>query len=231
MKHEGAKGDGGLVIIGAGQFGKIAADYFAQDTGYNPVAFAVERAFLPEKRKYRGLPVEPLEDLPGKYPPEKFTVFVAISFTRLNRERARLLATAREAGYQAASYLSPAAFVSADSDIGENVFLFEKCVIQHGCKLEDNIIMWSGSQVAHETTVRKNCFLSSSVIVSGECEIGANTFLGAGAIMGHKVKIGRDCTIGAGAVVTQNIPDDAAIKPERPPVRENASRRLWKVRR
>lgn len=230
MKPEETKGSGRLVIVGAGDFGKIAADYFEQNTDYKPAALAAERAFLPEKREYRGLPIEAFEDLPAKYPPEKFSAFVALIYTRLNRDRTRLLAAMRNAGYRIASYLSPAAFISPDSDVGENVFVFEHNVIQTGCVLEDNVILWSGNHVGHESVLRKNCFLASHVVVSGHCDIGENTFIGVNAAIGHNVSIGRDCTIGAGAVIARNIPDDAAVQPEHSPVRENISRRLWKVR-
>ena len=223
------KSGGKIVIIGTSEFGEIAFDYFSRDSRYEVAGFAVERAYLRET-ELCGLPVVAFEDMAAHYPPGEFEVFTALTYSRLNRDRARLVAAACAAGYRCASYLSPAAFVSPNAEIGENVFVFENNVIQHRCKLEDNVILWSGNHIGHSAVVRQNSFISSHVVVSGLCDIGENCFIGVNAAIGNGVKIGRDCTIGAGARIVRDMPDNAAVQPEASPVRENISRRLWKIR-
>ena len=221
--------NGNIIIIGASDFGKIAFDYFCHDSHWKVAGFAVERAYL-HQSEVCGLPLVALEDLSSHYPPSEFSVFVALTYDSLNRSRARIVNTTRAAGYRCVSYISSAAFVSPDVEIGENVFIFENNVVQHFCKLENNVILWSGNHIGHRSIIRKNCFIASHVVVSGLCEIGENCFIGVNAAIGNGISLGRDCTIGAGAVITRDVPENAAVQPEQSPVRENISRRLWRVR-
>jgi carbonic anhydrase/acetyltransferase-like protein (isoleucine patch superfamily) len=136
----------------------------------------------------------------------------------------------RQAGYRSVSYLSSSAFVSPNISIGENTFVFENNTIQHLCQLEDNVILWSGNHVGHRSVIRKNCFISSHVVISGFCDIGDNCFVGVNSTIGNNLTIGKDCTIGAGSIITSDLLENSSIAPPKSPVRENISRRLWKVR-
>jgi hypothetical protein len=95
-----------LVIVGDSAFAEIAREYFDADTGYEVVAFSVETPFL-KRETLHGLPVLPFETLEQRCDPAGHDVFVACTYTQLNRLRARLAAAARARGYKLASYVSP----------------------------------------------------------------------------------------------------------------------------
>jgi sugar O-acyltransferase (sialic acid O-acetyltransferase NeuD family) len=192
-----------LIIVGDGEFGEIAYEYFTHDSPYRVVAFAVEQAFLTKSELF-GLPVVPFETLEQNYSPSEHSTFVAVTFTQLNRVRARLYRAAKAKGYTPASYISSHAFVWHDVQIGENCFIFENNVVQYRAAIGNNVILWSGNHIGHRSVVRDHCFLSSHVVVSGYCEIGESAFLGVNCTIGDRVNIGADCIIGAGAVVVRN---------------------------
>ena len=133
--------------------------------------------------------------------PEGFRVFVAVSYTGLNRVRARLLETADKKGFKACSYISPKAFIGKAAEIGENCFIFENVSIQRAAKICDNVTIWTGSSIAHRTVVGANCFIASQVAVSGFCTVGENCFLGVNSCIVDRVNIAKDTVVGAGAVV------------------------------
>ncbi len=189
-----------LVIIGEGETGEIAYEYFTKDTAFEVVAFSAEKQHRKNKTLY-GLPVVPLEELEKSFNPDDYRVFVAVSFTGLNRIRARLLETARLKGYRPCSYISPKAFIGEGAQIGENCFIFENVAIQRATKICDNVTIWTGSSIAHHTVVGANCFIASQVAVSGFCNIGEFCFLGANSCTIDRVNIAKDTVIGAGAVV------------------------------
>ena len=99
-----------LVIVGDSAFAEIAREYFDADTGYEVVAFAVETPYL-KRETLHGLPVLPFETLEQRLDPARHDVFVACTYTQLNRLRQRLAADAKARGYKLASYVSPRAFV------------------------------------------------------------------------------------------------------------------------
>jgi sugar O-acyltransferase (sialic acid O-acetyltransferase NeuD family) len=160
----------------------------------------VEKNFIKNHTLF-GLPIVPFEELESYFPPEHHKLFVAISFTQLNRARTRLYQQAKAKGYSFCSYISSNAFIGKNTEIGENCFIFEKAIVQRGTKIGNNVTIWSGSFIGHRSVIKDNCFLASNVAVSGFCEVGENCFLGVNSCMVGGLKIQKDCIIGAGAVV------------------------------
>ncbi|MEP2717118.1 acetyltransferase [Pseudophaeobacter sp.] len=193
-----------LLIIGAGEFADIAYEYFTVDSNYTVVGFAVEREFLGETEKF-GLPVVALEDAPDQFDASKVSAHVAVTSTQLNRVRARLIDAAKSQGYRLANFISPHAMVWRTAELGDNVFIFENNVIQHGVAIEDGCVLWSGNHVGHQTRIRENCFVSSHVVISGYCDIGARSFVGVNASFADKVSTPEDCLVGMAAVVTKSF--------------------------
>ena len=140
-----------LVIVGDGETAEIAYEYFTYDSKYQVAAFTTERAYLKKNRLF-GLPVVPFEDLENLYNPKKYELYVAVSFTELNRVRTRLYKQAKAKGYKLASYVSSKAFIWRNVTIGENCFIFENNTLQYHVKIGNNVTLWSGNR--HWTSKR-----------------------------------------------------------------------------
>ena len=219
-----------LIVVGSGEFAAIACEYFERDTDRKVAAFLANRSFI-EENCLLGRPVMALEDAEEKFPPDRYSVHVAINPQFLNRARAKLFLEMKEKGYSFATYVSPRAFVDPSAVLGDNVFIFEDNVIQRDCVIGDNTVLWSGNHIGHRSRVGQHVFISSHVVLSDSTQIGDYSFLGVNSSFVPMVKVGQDCTIGAGATVTSDVPDDAVVKPARTEIREKASRRYWKVDR
>jgi sugar O-acyltransferase (sialic acid O-acetyltransferase NeuD family) len=192
-----------LVIVGDGETAEIAYEYFTYDSKYQVVAFSVEKAYRKHDTLFK-LPVVPFEDLEKFYSPKKYELYIAISYTELNKVRTRLYKQAKAKGYKLASYVSSKAFVWHNVEIGENCFIFENNTLQYHVKIGNNVTLWSGNHIGHRTVIKDNTFVSSHVTVSGYCEIGESCFIGVNSTLVGAVKIADDCVIGAGAVVLHN---------------------------
>jgi sugar O-acyltransferase (sialic acid O-acetyltransferase NeuD family) len=191
------------VLVGAGEFARIALEYFEHDSDRNVAAFSVEREYIVADR-IEGRPVVAYETLEHDFPPGEFDVFVAIPASGLNRLRTRLFADARRRGYTCATYISSRAFVWRNAHVGQNCFIFENNVVQPFVRIGDNCILWSGNHVGHRTVVHDNVFVASHAVISGYCEIGAGSFVGVNATFNDHVKVAQDNVIGAGALVTRD---------------------------
>src|SRR5579859_4236050 len=145
-------GPGKIVIVGDGEFAEIAYEYFTHDSAFDVAAFAVERPYLKRDSLF-DLPVVAFENLETLYPPSKFGIFVAITFTQLNRVRARLYHSAKAKGYLPVSYVSSQAFVWRNAVIGENCFIFENNVVQYHAQIGNNVVLWSGNHVGHRAVI------------------------------------------------------------------------------
>lgn len=192
-----------LVIVGAGEFAEIAYHYFTRWSPYEVVAFSVEKAFIDKERLFN-LPVVPFEELEKFYGPDEHKIFVAVTYTQLNRVRTKLHKKAKEKGFSFATFVHPTAFVDETAQIGDNCFIFELNNIQYNAKIGNNVIIWSKNHIGHRAVIKDNCFISTGVTISGYCEVGENCFLGVNSCIADYKKIAKDCIIGAGAVVLKD---------------------------
>jgi sugar O-acyltransferase (sialic acid O-acetyltransferase NeuD family) len=211
-----------IVIVGDGEFAKIAYECFTHDSPHDVVAFCVETPFL-KKDKLFGLPVVPFEDVDNRYDPAVHRCFVAITYTQLNRVRARLYHAAKAKGYSPISFVSSRAIVWNDVRMGENCFIFDYNVIQHQAEIGNNVVLRSGNQVGGRAVIRDHCYISSNVVVSDHCDVGESCSLGVNSSIGNNVKIGRDCVLGAGAVIVKDTEPGKVYRGDREPVARMSS--------
>lgn len=204
-----------LVIVGDSAFAEIAHEYFDADSAYEVVGFAVERSYL-KKSELRGLPVVAFEDMHTRYAPGDHDVYVAATYTQLNRLRTRLSKAAKEKGYGLASYVSSRAFVWRNVTFGEHCFIFEDNTLQPFVVVGNNVVMWSGNHIGHHTTIRDNNFISSHVVISGFCDIGESSFLGVNATLANNLTIGRDNWIGPNTAIMKSTEPGAMFKTVQP---------------
>lgn len=217
-----------LVIVGDSAFAEIAREYFDADTDYEVVAFSVEPAFL-KRDTLHDLPVVPFDTLEQHFTPAAHAVFVAVTYTQLNRLRARLAAQAKARGYALASYVSPRAFVWRNVQLGEHCFVFEHNTVQPFVRIGDNVVLWSGNHIGHHSVVEDHCFVSSHVVISGFCRIGSHSFLGVNATLANNVTLGRDNWVGPNTVVMKDTADGALFKTEQPEPARVSATRFFKV--
>jgi sugar O-acyltransferase (sialic acid O-acetyltransferase NeuD family) len=201
-----------LIVVGNSAFAEIAREYFEADTDYEVVGFSVEQAYLKEAT-LAGLPVIAFEELEESFAPGEHDVYVAATYTQLNRLRTRLADAAKARGYGLASYVSSRAFIWRNVELGEHCFVFEDNTVQPFVELGRNVVLWSGNHIGHHSTIGDNTFVSSHVVISGFCEIGENCFLGVNATIANNVTIGRDVWLGPGTNVVKDVPDETFVKP------------------
>ena len=193
-----------LVIVGAGEFAQIAFEYFAHDSDYTVVAFAIDTEYLSdESRVLCGVPVIAIEDMTSLFSPHDHQAFVAIPATSLNSPRMEMCERIRSAGYVLASYVSSHAFVWHNVPIGENTFIFENNVIQPFASIGSGCILWSGNHVGHRATIEDGVFVASHAVISGYCRIGSRSFWGVNCTIIDGVAVAPETVVGAGALVVR----------------------------
>jgi sugar O-acyltransferase (sialic acid O-acetyltransferase NeuD family) len=190
-----------LVIFGAGDIAQLAHYYFRTDSGYEVVAFTVDRAYLKEESSFCGLPLVPFEEVATLYPPERHALFVALSYSALNAVRREKFEQARALGYRLASYVSSRASMLNEGRVGANCFILEDNTVQPFVTIGDDVTLWSGNHIGHHSTVGDHTFIASHVVVSGGVHIGQQCFIGVNATLRDHITVGDRCVIGAGALL------------------------------
>lgn len=115
------------------------------------------------------------------------------------------------------AFVSEAAYVIGDVEIGENSGVFPGAVIRgdfakikigSNTMIEDGSIVHSGALVE----IGNNCIIGHSVVMHG-IKLGNNCLLGNNCTVLDNVKIGNQCIIAAGALVSPNteVPDYSMV--------------------
>jgi sugar O-acyltransferase (sialic acid O-acetyltransferase NeuD family) len=217
-----------LVIVGDSAFAEIAREYFDHDSDYQVVAHSVEQPYL-KQTELHGLPVVPFETLEQQFSPADHHVYVAATYTQLNRLRTRLANAAREKGFALASYVSSRAFVWRNVSLGEHVFIFEDNTVQPFVKIGNNVVLWSGNHIGHHSVVRDNVFISSHVVISGFCDIGENSFLGVNATLANNLALAKDNWLGPNTVIMKNTEPGALFKTDHAEPAAVSANRMFRV--
>jgi sugar O-acyltransferase (sialic acid O-acetyltransferase NeuD family) len=191
-----------IVLFGGGEMAEVIRYYFTHDSIYDVVALTVDREHAGEISS--DLPVVPFDEIESRYPPDRFKMFVALSYRSVNQVRARKYAEAREKGYTLVSYVNSKSTTWPDLSIGDNCFIFENNVIQPFVKIGSDVILWSGNHIGHHSTIHDHCFLASHIVVSGGVTIEPLTFIGVNATLRDHVRIAAECVIGAGALILKD---------------------------
>ena len=192
-----------VVVFGNGEIASVAHFYLTHDSPYEVAAFTVDREFMKQER-FIELPVVPFDKVEAIYPPDRFKMFVSISYRSVNKLRAEKYYQVKAKGYQLISYISSKATTWPGLVIGDNCFIFENNVIQPFVKIGNDVVLWSGNHIGHHTVIKDHCFIASHVVISGSVTIEPYCFLGVNSTLRDGITIAKECVIGAGALILED---------------------------
>lgn len=201
MKKEKKKNE--VVVFGNGEMASLAHFYFQHDSDLEVVAFTVDREYKKED-KFEGIQVVDFEEVAEKFPPDKYYMFVPISFTKMNHLRREKFEAVKELGYTCTNYVSSKATTWPDLNIGENNFIFEDNTIQPFVEIGDNCVLWSGNHIGHHSVIGDHVFITSHVVISGHCEIKDHAMLGVNATIREQTIIEEATLVGMGANIIKD---------------------------
>jgi len=217
-----------LIIIGTGETGLLAYEYFKYDSNYEVAAFSVHKEFISDQT-IEDLPVIAIEDLQEHYPPNEYETFVAISSGKLNRNRRKTYQEIKLKGYTCANYISSKAFVWHNVIIGENCFIFEDNTLQPFVEIGNNVTLWSGNHIGHNSEVKDNAFISSHCVISGFCTIGENSFLGVNCTIENNTVIAKDNFLGASTLLRKDTKIGSFFQNKQSDLAKISSYKLFKI--
>jgi len=217
-----------LIIFGTSDIAQIAKFCFESDFGKSVHGFVLDEEFITEPT-FDGCPIVASSRVTQQFPPEKYDMFVAVSYREMNRVRSTKCEWARSLGYQLLSYVSPRATIFSTFVCGDNCLILEDNTIQPFVKIGSNVFMWSGNHIGHHSVIQDDVFISSHVVVSGGVRIGRGSFVGVNATIRDHVTIGDRALIGAGALVLSDIPDEGVVGATATPLHKLKSSQIRRI--
>jgi sugar O-acyltransferase (sialic acid O-acetyltransferase NeuD family) len=192
-----------LVIFGVSQWAELAHFYFTHDSLHEVVGFTVDRDYLKDD-SFKGLPVVAFEEVERHFAPGDVSMFLPLSFKRMNHVRAERCEAAKAKGYSLASYVSSKATTFPGFACGDNCFILEDNTIQPFVTIGDDVVMWSGNHIGHHTTIGNHVMITSHVVISGCCTIEDFTFFGVNSTVRDETVVAHDTLVGMGASIVKD---------------------------
>jgi serine acetyltransferase len=127
----------------------------------------------------------------------------------LRKRRIRIF---RERNLPMANLISPSAFISPKTFVGNSVVVARDCYIRAKSHIGDFCYLDSGSAVAHDVRLGENVIMTPYTFVAGHIHVGDNVMIGAGSMIVNSypdraLEIGNDVKIMAGTTVMRDVPD------------------------
>lgn len=199
-----------VVLFGLGHIAEVVHYYMTSESDLQVAAFTCDREYINHDR-FHGSPVVPFDEVQKEFPPDRFVMFVALGYQKLNALRAERVAQGKAKGYEVLSFIHENSGLPKDTKTGENCFIMNSVCVHPRVVLGNNVFLFSGALVGHHTTIGDNCWITSNANIAGLVNVGRNCFFAINATVAHKVNIGDNCFIGANALVTKDLRDGQVV--------------------
>jgi sugar O-acyltransferase (sialic acid O-acetyltransferase NeuD family) len=114
--------------------------------------------------------------------------------------RIRLYESIKSLGFILPTIVSPRAYVSKHTSIGEGTIIMHDALINSRAIIGKNCIINTKALIEHEAIVEDNCHISTGAIVNGRAMVRQGSFVGSNAATREAVKTSEQDFIKAGSI-------------------------------
>ena len=189
-----------IVLIGGGGHCKSVIDVIEQEGRFEIVGIVERPDFL--ETDVLGYQIigndSDLVDLAKKY---KYAL-ITVGQIKSPSLRIKLFDLATKAGFTLPNIISPNAYVSKHSSIGNGVVVMHNAIVNASASIGDNCIINSKALIEHDCLISKHCHISTNATINGGVKVESGCFVGSSATTKELITISENSFIKAGSLVT-----------------------------
>jgi len=106
-----------------------------------------------------------------------------------------------KAGFILPSIVSPSAYISKHSKIGNGTVVMGNAIVNANAYIGDNCIINSKALIEHDCLVSNHCHISTNAVINGGVKIGPKCFIGSNVTTKENTTIKENSFIKAGSIV------------------------------
>jgi len=193
-----------IVLIGGGGHCKSCIDVIEQ-AGRFQIAGIVD---VPEKLHQEILGYEIIatdDDLP-RLVNEYENFLITLGQIKNPDKRIRIFQALKELRAKLPVIISPLAYISKHSEIGDGTIIMHYALVNAGAKIGSNCIINTKALIEHDAIIGDHCHIATGAIINGGVKVGSGTFFGSNTVCKEYIEIGENAVIGCGAKIIKNIP-------------------------
>ena len=195
-----------LVIIGAGDHGRVLAD-IARSTGVESIAFIEPGPVRPGDDR-RGPIIEGDLDHPDAWIADADAFAVGLGD---NRRRAEAWARCLQLGLRPATLVHPSAVLLGGAELQPGAQICAGAVIGVDASVAANAIVNTAASIDHDVQVGLHAQVGPGCHLAGRVIVEEGAFLGTGAAVTPGCRIGAWAVVGAGAAVIDDVPPGSTV--------------------
>ena len=188
-----------ILLIGGGGHCKSVIDVIEQEERFE-IAGIVDKPKLLGS-KVLGYPIigndSDLSNLVKKYQ----YALITVGQIRSPSLRVKLFNLANEAGFVLPSIISPNAYVSQHTSIGNGVVIMHNALVNANAVIGDNCIINSKVLIEHDCQIFDHCHISTNATINGGVVVESGCFVGSGSTTKESITIQKNSFIKAGSLV------------------------------
>ena len=137
--------------------------------------------------------------------------FITIGQIKSPEKRISIFQRLKSLGAKLPKIISPLAYVSSNSLVGEGTIVMHNALINAGAEVGKNCIINTKALIEHDAWIGDHCHISTAAVINGGVVVGSGTFFGSSAVSREYIEIGENTVIGLNAKVLKNIPDGSVF--------------------
>jgi len=186
-----------IILIGGGGHCKSVIDVI-ESQGKFTIAGIVEK-YAGESKEVLGYPLigtdDDLEELRKKYS----YAIITVGHIKSNAIRLKLYKKLKELTFTLPPIISPLAYISKHSSVGEGSVVMHHALINAHAKVGANCIINSKALIEHDVVVENHVHISTNATLNGGVVVKENSFVGSGVVTKEGVTLSG--FVKAGSVV------------------------------
>ena len=188
-----------IILIGGGGHCKSVIDVIEQEGRFKISGIIDQPKFLGSKvLGYDVIGVDnDLKNLSKKFSYALITVGQIKSASK----RIKLFKNAKKAGFKFPYIISPRAYVSKYSSIGDGTVVMHNALINANASIGDNCIINSKALVEHDCKISNHCHISTNAIINGSVKVMSKCFIGSNSVTKDGIIIKENTFIKANSLV------------------------------
>jgi sugar O-acyltransferase (sialic acid O-acetyltransferase NeuD family) len=119
--------------------------------------------------------------------------------------RIRLLDYVKSLGFKLPVIISPRAYVSKHTKIGNGTIIMHDALINAGAIVGDNCIINTKSLIEHDAAIENNCHISTGAVINGGVIVKQGSFVGSNAVTKESVDTKENDFISAGSLFKGHV--------------------------
>lgn len=192
-----------IILVGGGGHCKSCIDVIEQEKKYNIIGIIDLEDRIGQK--LMGYPIIGSDKDITSLISTCSNFLITLGQIKSSEKRSSIYNQIKIAGGNLPVIISPLAYVSCHSSIGQGTIIMHHALVNSGANIGVNCIVNSSSLVEHDVKIGNHCHISTSSNINGDVKIGDNCTIGSNATVIQGVKLSNDVIIGAGAVVINDV--------------------------